>query len=95
MGFRAITTGLRATGAFFGAGFLGTGFVVATVFGGVLAVFATRDDACAGLTGLAAFLTTYFFAIDLSSFCALKAQQSPNPNEFQRPASGIPDIESQ
>ncbi|MBC7968497.1 MAG: hypothetical protein H7Z17_21535 [Fuerstia sp.] len=92
---RATITGFLATGAFFGASFFGTGFFFATVRGAFLAGFATRDAGFAGFTGFAAFLTTFFFAIDLSSFCAFKAQQSPNPDKAHRPTSGIPDLKTQ
>jgi len=72
------TTGL-ATTVFFGIGFLatvffGTGFFFATVRGDVVTFLAARDAGFAGFAGLAAFFTTFFFAIDLSpSFTLVNA----------------------
>jgi hypothetical protein len=69
------TTGLATTGfatmAFLGTGFLttvffGTGFFFATVRGDLVTFLAARDAGFAAFAGLAAFFTTFFFAIDLS-----------------------------
>ena len=84
-----LTPFLRGVGSGSGAGlraagiFLAAGFFFATLRGACVGVLAARVTDFAGFAGFAAFLTTFFFAINLSPLLSMNTnshQIHPSPD---------------